>query len=700
MPKQAVPEERLVTARDLFALKFVGDPHLSPDGERVAFVVTTLDEAADEYRSQVWLAPADGAAAPRPLTGGEKRDTAPRWAPDGKRLAFLSDRTGKAQLYVLDLAAGGEARRLTDLKDGAGEPAWSPDGRAVAFAALTGGADDDEDQGKSKEERDRAKANEPKRIERLKYRFDGRGYFDERRRHLFVVAVPPPGAPPGERPEPRQVTDGDWDDDAPAWSPDGATLAFVADREPDRDRHFGSDLWVVPAKGGRARRLTRGEGNVAGPAWSPDSGTIAYCGDRRDDRPFSTNRVWTITAWGRGKPVAVTAALDRDVNGGPGTDQTLPGGTARPAWSPDGQTLWFLVGDRGASHLYHVPAAGGEATRVLGGERGIAAFSLDAGGGRVAFVASDGAHPAELFVAGADGADERRLTDLNRPWLEAKAIGVPERLGYTGNEGDEIDGWLLAPTSDRLTRRGKYPLVLMIHGGPHGQYGDAFFHEFQVLAARGFGVLYVNPHGSSGRGAAFAKSLRARWGEHDLPDLLAGVDHVLARGHADPDRLGVGGGSYGGFMTNWVIGHSDRFKAAVTMRSISNLLNFFGTSDIFHLANGPEFGGAPWEASAQYLKFSPLMYAANFVTPTLILHSEQDYRCPIEQGEQLYAALQLRGVPTRMVRFPGESHGLSRNGKPGHRIQRLDEIVGWYERYLGCAEEGAAAKREKAAATR
>jgi dipeptidyl aminopeptidase/acylaminoacyl peptidase len=213
------------------------------------------------------------------------------------------------------------------------------------------------------------------------------------------------------------------------------------------------------------------------------------------------------------------------------------------------------------------------------------------------------------------------------------------------------------------------------------QYCSAFMHEFQFLAAQGYGVVYANPHGSTGRGAAFAKELTACWGEKDLPDLLAAVDHVLARGEADPERLGVGGGSYGGFMTNWILGHSDRFKAAVTMRSISNLLNFWGTSDIFHLANIPEFG-TPWEEPERYLKFSPIMYAANFITPTLILHQEEDHRCPVEQGEQLFTALNLREVPTRFVRFPGESHGMSRNGKPTHRFQRLEEIRDWYARYL------------------
>lgn len=676
-----VAAERLITAQDLCALQFVGDPQVSPDGTQAAFVVTTIDAEADEYRSRIWLVATDGAGKARPLTSGKKADTAPRWSPDGRQLVFLSTRGGKPQLYLIDLA-GGEARQLTTRDEGAGEAAWSPDGRQLAFAATVPA------QGATDNKEEAAKAGEPLRLERLRYKVDGRGFIHgkaslERRRHLFVLDLP--AASDGQTVEARQLTHGDWDDDQPAWSPDGARLAFVSYREPDADRTLRADIWAAAADGTAGPyKLTGSAGSASGPAWSPDGATIAFFATAEAERPFATTRLATVAANGQGQAQVVAPDFDRDANSAPISDQTLPSGTARPRWTADGAALLFLVGDGGNQSLYRVPAHGGTPTPIIAGERAIVAVAAGTGAASpLVFCATAGARPAELFATAADGSAERQLTDCNGPFLATKTISTPERLRFQGGDEHEIDGWLIPPVEREAGR--KYPLVLMIHGGPHGQYGNSFMHEFQFLAARGYGVLYLNPHGSSGRGAAFAKELAASWGEKDLPDLLAGVDHVLARGEADPERLGVGGGSYGGFMTNWIIGHSERFKAAVTMRSIANLLNFWGTSDLFHLGTMPEFG-TPWEEAERYLRLSPIMYAANFTTPTLILHQEEDHRCPIEQGEQLYTALHLRGIPTRFVRFPGEGHGMSRNGKPAHRLQRLDELGAWYDRFL-CSDE-------------
>ncbi|HEY8599442.1 MAG TPA: hypothetical protein VIL85_13475, partial [Thermomicrobiales bacterium] len=438
-----VPEEHLITAQDLFALRFVGDPQVSPDGSQVAFVVTTIDADADDYRSRIWLVATDGAGKARPLTSGGKADTAPRWSPDGRQLVFLSTRGGKPQLYIIDLA-GGEARQLTTREDGAGEAVWSPDGRRLAFAATVKA---EEGVAENKED---AKAGEPLRIERLRYKSDGRGFIHgkaslESRRHLFVLDLP--AAADGQPAEARQLTGGDWDDDQPVWSPDGAWLAFVSYREPDADRTLRADIWTVATDGNAApRKLTGSDGSASGPAWSPDGATIAYFATAEAERPFATTRLWTVDATGPGRAHVVAPDFDRDANSPPMSDQTLPGGTARPIWTADGAALLFLVGDGGNQSLYRVPVAGGTPTPIIAGERALVAAAVGAGADSpIVFCATDGARPAELFAAAADGSAERRLTDFNGPFLAGKTISPPERLRFRGGDEHEIDGWLIPP---------------------------------------------------------------------------------------------------------------------------------------------------------------------------------------------------------------------------------------------------------------
>ncbi|HEX5503701.1 MAG TPA: S9 family peptidase [Thermomicrobiales bacterium] len=683
-----------ITARDLYALKFVGDPRVSPDGARVAFVVTTMDEERDDYRSRIWLAPADGSAPPRPLTAGDRKDTAPRWSPDGRRLVFVSsreprvrpagldeDEEAKPQLWLLDLA-GGEARQLTALKEGAGDPAWSPDGRFVVCTSRTGGEGDGDEEpagGKrprTKEERARAKANRVRVIGTLKYKFDGQGFFDGKRRHLFVVEVDgPDGAAP---PAPRQLTDGDWHDGAPAWSPDGRTIACTSYREPDEDVTFRSDIFVVPAAGGETRKLTASRGSSAAPAWSPDGRTIAYLGHVEGEGAAATTRLWTVDADG-GEPVCLTADFDRDLGNSTLTDQTLPAGAAGPAWTPDGAALLALVSDGGACGLRRFPVAGGPPATLVGGERVVTAFSASADGARLVFAATDPTAPAEICACDGAGHDERPLTVLNRDFLASREIARPERLRFAGHGGDPIDGWLLRPPE---TPGAPAPLIVELHGGPHAQYGAAFFHEFQVLAGRGYAVFYCNPHGSTGYGERFAKELLRAWGEKAMPDVMAGVDAALARGGLDGDRMGVTGGSYGGYLTNWIVTQTDRFRAAVTQRSYCNSLAVFGVDDIGAISDVAELGGHPWELPDLYLRLSPIMYVANVTTPVLIEHQELDYRCPISQAEQWFAALKKRGVPTQFIRYPNESHGMSRDGQPKHRLARLDHNLAWFDRWL------------------
>lgn len=651
--------------QDITRIVWVSDPQISPDGARVAFVATTLSEERDEYLSNVWVADAVGGGAPRRFTAGSKRDRDPRWSPDGTRLAFVSEREGKkkGQLYVMPVD-GGEPTRLSDERHGVADPVWSPDGSRLAFVARVGGYHAPE------REEDRQKSRPARVITTLDYRWNGEGFTYDRRRHVFVVAAA--GGPA------RQLTDGEWDDADPAWSPDGRIIAFSSARHPDRDLDDSGDLWLVDADGGEVLRVTDTLGPAVLPAFSPDGRAIAYLG-RRSKNEFGRNvRVFTVATDG-GTPRCLTLGLDRSC---------APLGR-RPIWSPDGRSIVFAAEDQGALGVYRVGTVdGAPPVRVIDGERVVTGFSLSADGGRIAFAATDPVTPAEVFVASGDGGGERPLTDMNRAWRDEVALGRPERFRFE-RAGFSIDVWVMKPHGFRADAA--WPALLNIHGGPHAQYGHGFFDELQVYAGAGYGVIYANPRGSQGYGEAFTRAVIGDWGGGDFTDVMAGLDEALAR-HAwiDAARLGVMGGSYGGFLTSWIIGHDHRFKAACSERAVNDQYGMFGSSDIGHLFNVIELGGVtPWENMAEYLARSPVTYAKDVTTPLLILHSEDDLRCPIEQAEQLFVALKRLGKDVTFVRFPDENHELSRSGKPRHRLERFRFILDWFSRHLaGTAPTG------------
>lgn len=669
--------QRGMVPEDILRIRWLSDAQVAPDGGRVAFVVTTLDEEKDGYRSAVWSAAADG-GEPRRLTRGEGRDTSPRWSPDGKHLVFVADRDGdKGQLFVMP-AAGGEAHKLTAIELGVANPVWSPDGGSICVVGRVRAEAKPDDDG------EKPKTPPARIITTLKYKLNGEGFTYDKRRHLYVVERDGGAV--------RQLTEDDCDDVEPAWSPDGEAIVFVSARHDGRDYDKVKDLFAVDAAGGEPRRLTDGSFTLTSPAWSPDGRSIAFLGHRGPDDTPRHHRLWVLDVQTGGEPRCLTERLDLNLATG-GT----PGAGPWPCWSADGSAIFVAVQERGNVAIYRVEVAGGDARRVVAGERSAAGFSLDAAARRIAFVASDSATPAEVHVADvadADGANERRLTGLNDAWRAEVVLPRPKRLQARHPDGTEIDAWLLRPAG--YTPGTAHPLLVSIHGGPYAQYGNTFLDELQVQAGAGFGVLYCNPRGSSGYGEAFARSIIGEPGVKDSEDVLAALDEALAGCEdIDRERLGVLGGSYGGYLTSWIVGHSDRFAAACSERGINNRLSKAGTDDLN--TTWPYFRSEPYENPELFLRLSPLMYAEAMVTPLLIMHSEEDLRCPIEQAEQLYSALKRLRRDVVFVRFPGENHELSRNGKPSHRLQRFRIQLDFFRDRMHL-NGGTEAQREPAAA--
>jgi dipeptidyl aminopeptidase/acylaminoacyl peptidase len=666
---------RGVAADDLYRLRFVADPQVSPDGALVAYVAAWVDPADHtRYRSQLMLADFQQAqderpVQPRALTSGLHRDTAPRWSPDGRSLAFVSDRVdSRSQLFLLPLQ-GGEPRQMTSLKHGAGVPVWSPNGDRLAFSARVDIEAIARQEGQSEE---KGKPPRVKIITRIRHKADGEGFLEALHKHLFVLDVTD-----GEQ-VPNQVTDGDWDDAEPAWSPDGQLVAFTSSRERDRDTSPLDDLWVVPSTGGRAKRLTRHRGRASVPVFSPDGRQVAYLGHERGLTYGARTELLTVPVEG-GDSHSISGDFDDELGNVALSDARDPSATQAPCWEASGQGLLSVVSRNGRVEVLRFGLDGREPQVVVGGDREVASFSVSRDGQHLACAISDPSHPYEVVAVG--NAEERRLSHENDALLETLEVACAEPFQVTSSDGQIVHGWLVKPPG--FSERKKWPLVLEVHGGPETMYAATFVHEFQVLAARGYAVLFTNPRGSKGYGEAFTSRIFADWGNQDAADCMAAVDAASQWRWVDTARLGVTGGSYGGFMTAWLVGHTNRFRAAVSQRGCYNFSSFYGTSDI-----GPWFGdyilgGPVYEREALYRERSPLTYARNMRTPLLLIHSEQDLRCPIEQAEQLFVQLRRMGkTEVEMVRFPEESHNLSRSGRPDRRIERLERIVGWFDSHL------------------
>jgi dipeptidyl aminopeptidase/acylaminoacyl peptidase len=572
----------------------------------------------------------------------------------------VSDRSGAPELYVLPLD-GGEPRRLTEGAQKVEEPVWSPDGTRIAYVAPGADLRGEPVPTPQKDARRRLL-----RVTTHRHKRDGEGFYGPARKHVWVVGLD--GTPP------VQLTDGPWDDVQPAWSPDGREIAFVSDRSDERDRHFeGGALHVVDVARGNVRRLTVESGRARSPAWSPDGAWIAYVGSPvADEASPSDAHLWRVPAAG-GEPICLSGRLERSVGLRPGGYLT----PSPPVWSGDG--LLYLVNTGGSTDLWRI-GLDGRLEQLTRGKHAASDFSADRAGRSCALLISDPATPPELF-AWDEAAGVRPLTRTNAELLDELELVRPERLELPRPDGPTVEGWLLPP------RRGDgaVGLVLSVHGGPHNFFGNAWSFDHQLYAARGWAVLYVNPRGSGGYGEGFASRVVEDWGGGDFEDLIAFVDHAIARGDPpiDPARLAITGGSYGGFMTCWALTQTERFAVGVAGASISNLVSFFGTSDIGASWGVHELGGLPHERRDLYRERSPINHVERVRTPLLLYHGEADLRCPIEQSEQMFSALHRLGQTVELLRIPGEAHGALGAGSPVHRIEGRRVIQDWLGRYLG-----------------
>jgi dipeptidyl aminopeptidase/acylaminoacyl peptidase len=677
-------QRRGMLPEDLYRIAWAEDAQISPDGRRVALVRKWMDEAQNDYRSNIWVAASDGSDLRR-FTNGDRSDSHPRWSPDGIWLAFLSNRAcvesdgGKpsgskgdkekhsSQIWIIP-ASGGEARQLTNQAEGVKSFVWSPDSAKIAFVARVRETCDPPDDS----------ARTARIISTLRYKSNGEGFIYDRRAHIFVQSIETGSA--------SQLSNGDSDDEEPCWSPDSTVIAFSSTGHDQNELRMVSDIFTVGVSGGSPRRLTSGTGTAHAPAYSPDGHRIAYFGHDDPHPGGSRNLIlYAMDAHG-GNRYSLSGALDRSA-----------AGEVAPIWSADCDAILTGIIDRGTVALVAFAAKenedGRNAVPIIEGPRLLTSWSASASGTAIAFTASSVTAPAEAFavgtagwmLAGAGKLNETRLTDFNAQWLAEVTLSDAEAFHFAGDSGLEVEGWVMRPSSNESSAAAApVPTLLNVHGGPHAFYGWGFFDEFQVQAGAGYAVVAINPRGSQGYGEGFARACCGDWGGGDYADLMLGVDEALARfSHLDHERLGVLGGSYGGFMTSWIVGHTRRFSAAVSERAVNAPVSLFGTSDIGYWFEQYEVAGNPLTDRDTYLNHSPLTYAAQIETPLLIVHSENDLRCPIEQGEQLFVALKLlKRTETALVRFPEENHELTRSGKPSRRAERFRILLDWFDRYL------------------
>ena len=651
----------------LFDLRLLGDAHLSADGKDLICVETWHSKEENRGRSRLMIATrrADGGYSDlRPFTYGPS-DRSPLLSPDGRTIAFLSQRSGSAQIWLID-RDGGEPRQLSRIHGGISQIAWLPDGSGFLGIAEIDPEGLREEGDPEPTDLYRKFTRDVKVIDRQYYKLDGYGFFGQRRRQIAHVAMDG---------KVSLLTSGPYDHDAPTPSPDGRQIAVVTSRlsDPDGAPHI-RDVYLMDPSGENLRRLTGERLDCGHPTWFPDGSAIAFTATDPVFMGYGNERLYTVDLDGHER--CLSEYLDRPLGDTTAGDLPLPA-VQDLGISADGTTIFAQVSDHGNVGIVAFGTRDLSARLVLGGERVIASASFS--GGLAALAFANDANPAIVSVADLATGEEREIARAHTEWLDKGLLTRPRRFQFRAEGGPPVDGWLLMPPNSRGPR---IPAILEIHGGPMSMYGSRMFFEFHILASQGYAVVYTNPRGSLGYGQSFCDCIMGEWGDKDYKDVMSGLDAALAlEPSLDPGRLGVTGGSYGGFMVNWIVSHNDRFRVAVTSRSVVNRMSAMGTSDLGYLRI-PQYGPLWWENPEPYLQQSPLTYASAIHTPLLIEHQEGDLRCPLDQGEQLYAALKVLGRETLFVRYPGEFHGMSRTGKPWNRVHRLRTMVEWFKGHI------------------
>ena len=713
-------QKRSITEKDLFDFVWIGDPQISPDATRVAFVRVTVNEKKEGYNTSIWSVPVAGGEEPHQLTKGD-HDSAPRWSPDGKYMLFLraTEKDGKPeppQLSILSMA-GGDSFAFTDLPKGASNPVWAPDGKTIAFMSETN-ADDLAKQERKRKEQELKKTVEQSSpsphptsvagivdagqqtaatkkaeiepehesdvrvITRAIYREDNEGYADPKHpRHIWIVAAPRNA---DEKVQPKQLTFGRFDEGNVVWSNDTTQIYFTSLRVDEPYYELSrTELYSVPANGGAPTKLNSIDMEMNNLSLSPDGSRIAFTASiTQPINSYTQPDLWILDLTPNAKLRNLTTTFDFDIGDGVFGDNAAPraGGANIPLWTPDGHSLLEVCGKEGKTVFGSFDVENGAETDLTHGNEAVLRFCAPADRSKIIYTVSTPTRINDLFVIDRSGGEGRQLTHINDASFRKLNLTEPEEIHYKTFDGKSIQAWVQKPPDFNPAK--KYPLILDIHGGPHAAYGYIFEHEFQWMAAKGYVVLYPNPRGSTTYGQDFGNIIQYYYPGDDYKDLMAGVDDVIRRGYIDDKKLGVTGGSGGGLLTNWVVGQTNRFAAAVSQRDIASWETWWYSADLT-LFQPTWFKAPPFDDEQEFKARSPLTYIKNVKTPMMFILGEADYRTPPGAGgEEMFRALKFRKIPTVMVRFPNESHELSRSGQPWHRIERLENIVGWFDHWL------------------